>query len=82
MCSTCEAQFSIIAEEFDEWLAHCRTASTQPRPSQPTKAEKVHDRAVVIADGGKTSLGNWINAWYLALAVERLLALESAGIPT
>jgi hypothetical protein len=42
----------------------------------------VHDRAIELFVGGDTLLGNWINSWYLALAVERLLALESAGIPT
>jgi hypothetical protein len=56
--------------------------STLPRPTAPTTAERVHDRAIELFVGGDTLLGNWINSWYLALAVERLLALESAGIPT
>lgn len=82
MCDTCECQFTVIAEEFAEWLTDCRNAPTRPRQTPATTAERVHDRAVVIADGGHTPLGNWVNAWYLAIAVERLLALESAGIPT
>lgn len=82
MCEKCERQFSVVAEEFDQWLGNCRNAASQTRGAPATIAERVHDRTVVIAEGGHTLLGVWINAWYLSLAVERLLALESAGIPT
>jgi len=82
VCEECDRQFDVAAQRFDEWLKECRNEVTQPRPSPPTTAERVHDRAINLSDGGMTILGNMINSWYLAVAVERLLALESAGIPT
>lgn len=82
MCDFCDLQFEVTATRFDDWLKQCRNAPTQPRLSSATTAERVHDRAMMLAAGGGSDIGNWINAWYLALAVERLLALESAGIPT
>jgi hypothetical protein len=82
MCDLCELQFNMVAERFSDYLARCRNIPTQPRRSPPTTAERVHDRAVEFAAGGESALGNWINSWYLAMAVERLLALEDSGIPT
>jgi hypothetical protein len=82
MCDICNLQFEVTATKFDEWLKHCRIALGQPRATPATTPERVHDRAMLFAESGDSDIGNWINAWYLALAVERLLALESAGIPT
>jgi hypothetical protein len=80
MCDTCEAQFREVAPRFEEMLkGHCHDIRTGL--ARPTPAERVHDCAETVTQLALTE-GPEVFAWYLAIAMERLAALELSGLPT
>ena len=82
MCGTFEAQFSHMATTFDATLADYR---------RDCEVGKMHDTpALRVAYNAKMFIdlcdglqgGSYLLGWYLAISMERLTALEIAGIPT
>jgi hypothetical protein len=81
MCERCETQFAEQAAIFDALLAsYCR--DVDQGKVRGTPAERVHDLAVVFQFQSMTPNGQLTNAWFVALALERLMALEKSGLPT
>lgn len=82
MCEICEEQFDIMSKLFEEtfnlYLDEHRAGVTRNTP-----AKRVHDlafendRACLAGKIGRTTV-----SWFLAIALERLVALEASGVPT
>lgn len=81
MCSTCEAQFVIMTEGFSLTLQEYVDAHKSGQMRE-TPGLRVHDQASMLLEVCDTRNGPSIISWYLAIAMERLSALECAGIPT
>lgn len=81
MCAICERQFDEMATSFDETLAEYLADYTAGL-TRDTPAQRVHDTAFMWQDLNATEHGRLLSAWYLAIAMERLTALETAGMPT
>jgi hypothetical protein len=81
MCEVCEHQFSIMSQQFDgafaEYLGGHAAGLTRDTP-----ATRVHDLSFVHEALCNTEQGRIAVSWFLAIAMERLMALECAGIPT
>jgi hypothetical protein len=78
MCQKCELKFKYATDHFDESLAtyrrECEEGSVRDTP-----AERVVDLALTFAE---TPEATNFAVWYTAIAFERLIALEQAGILT
>lgn len=82
MCERCERQFAEQVARFDAMLADYRN-DVDGHKIRDTPAERVHDLAMVFQWlGSRSAPGNLTNAWFVAIAMERLTALEKSGIPT
>lgn len=82
MCSQCESQFDEMASAFDRWLDHYREHCADGH-ARDTPGLRVHDMAFRVMAECAAEPGTFaLTAWFLAIAAERLTALESAGIPT
>jgi hypothetical protein len=81
MCDRCEAQFNEHAAVFETMLASYSMDFDMGKV-RGTPGERVHDLAVVFQMFGTTPTGCLTNAWFVAVAMERLMALEKAGLPT
>lgn len=81
VCSVCERQFEEFAEDFDEHLASYARDYASGRV-RDTAAKRVRDIAEVFEEFNENKRGRRCSAWYLAVAIERLVALEECGIPT
>jgi hypothetical protein len=81
MCERCEHQFDELAKQFDEILAsYCDDIDNGKVRGTP--GERVHDLAQVFQFLGMTPVGCLTNAWFVAVALERLMSLEKSGLPT
>jgi hypothetical protein len=81
MCEQCEAQFDAMTERFDGLLSNYLKMQTAGE-TRDTPAERVHDLAFTHQWLCNMETGRVAISWFLALAMERLAALETAGIPT
>jgi hypothetical protein len=81
MCSTCDRQFEQFTTDFDEHLASYARDYSRGDIS-PTVAQRVRDIADLFDELSRNELGRRCITWYLAVAIERLTALEQCGIPT
>jgi hypothetical protein len=74
-------QFDYMSKEFDRTLTGYREDLATGR-AQPTPAGRVHEIAMIWQRFSQIETGGIICGWFLAVAIERLMALEAAGIPT
>lgn len=81
MCSTCDHQFEEFTTDFDEHLASY-AKDWRNGDISDTPAQRVRDIAEVFQEFSQSESGRLCAAWYLAVAIERLVALEQCGIPT
>lgn len=81
MCEQCEGQFDIMTERFDALLSNYMGLA-EAGEARDTPAERVHDLAFTHQWLCKMENGRVAVSWFLALAMERLVALENSGIPT
>lgn len=81
VCYECDDLFNDRSQSFDrtfrEYLEHHCAGDTRGTPAQRVR-DVAYDNQVVCAQDEGTEL----MCWYLAIALERLVALETAGIPT
>jgi hypothetical protein len=81
VCFVCEAQFDVMSAQFNngfsDYLAAHKNGETRDTP-----AKRVHDLAFEHQDWCSTISGRAMMSWFLAIAMERLVALECAGVPT
>jgi hypothetical protein len=81
MCERCEAQFHEQAQQFDAIL-RSYSLDVDNGKVRGTPGERVHDLAQVFQVLGMTPPGCLTNAWFVAVALERLMSLEKCGLPT
>lgn len=81
LCQQCETQFTVFANDFDEHLASYQRVCNAGLVLD-TPAQRVRDTALLFQEFSETETGRLCTAWYLAIALERLVALEMAGVPT
>jgi len=81
MCEQCEHQFSVMTEQFDHSFAEYLRGHAAGL-TRDTPATRVHDLAFAHQDLCSTERGRIAVSWFLAIAMERLVALECAGVPT
>jgi hypothetical protein len=82
MCDLCDTQFGLMTTFFDEMLDNYRMQQ-EAGGCRDTPAYRVHDSAQVFMRHIFTGApGGAHIAWCLAVAVERLMALEAAGLVT
>lgn len=81
MCEQCEAQFDVMTERFDVVLKQYLDMQGT-NEVRDTPGERVHDLAFTHQFLCKSEVGKVAVSWYLAIALERLAALESSGITT
>jgi hypothetical protein len=74
-------QFDYITKSFEDTLSGCRKDIACGR-ARPTPAGRVRDIAMFWQELSESEAGRTLCGWYLAVAIERLMALEAAGIPT
>jgi hypothetical protein len=79
MCKQCEDDFAYFTKDFDEILIEYRNDRPKMRD---TPAERVHDLAAMFQNLVKEPGGELLQPWLLAIAIERLMALEMAGMLT
>jgi hypothetical protein len=79
MCTQYPGDFVFYTKEFDEIFIECKLDRPKMRD---TPAERVHDLAVMFQNLLKEPGGDLLQPWLLAIAIERLMALEMAGILT
>lgn len=81
MCQMCEVQFDVMSAQFDsafaEYLNLHKAGETRDTP-----AKRVHDLAFEHQELCSSITGRLALSWFLAIAMERLVALECAGVPT
>jgi hypothetical protein len=78
MCQKCDDAFNYAAQSFENVLIGYRDDLANGR-CYDTPAKRVREMARMFMED---SHGGRLNAWYVAVAIERLMALEMSGIPT
>lgn len=82
MCSECDSYFAHIAESFDATLADYRRDCANGK-MRDTPGMRCSDNAGMYTElCDEMEGGTDLLAWYLAVAIERLTALEMCGVPT
>lgn len=81
MCFVCEDQFTMMSKQFNDAFTEY-LHSHQAGDTRDTPATRVHDLAFEHQELCNTENGRVIVSWFLAITLERLVALECAGIPT
>lgn len=81
MCEMCEYQFDVMSAQFDDTFSHY-IKTHEAGQTRDTPAKRVHDLAFEHQELCATRRGQTVIAWYLAIAMERLTALQEAGVPT
>lgn len=82
MCHECDAQLDHMARHLDELVQRQRDGIAAGRV-RDTPGQRVADLAEELEDiAGESEHGVYQMTYMLALAVERLTALEQAGITT
>jgi len=82
VCEKCIHDFDGMTSSFDELLRRLQADIDAGRaPKTPTA--RVTALAAIFESLGTCSDSSYVTmTWWLAVAVERLLALEQAGVPT
>lgn len=82
MCDVCEYQFNVMSAQFTDAFTEYLEAHNTGVILRDTPATRTHDLAFAHQQLCDTERGRIAVSWFLAIAMERLVALESAGVPT
>lgn len=81
MCWECDNEFNEMSESFDSafkaYLHHYQAGNLRDTVGQRARTAASGNQVLCDSEGG-----TYLASWYLAIALERLVALETSGIPT